>query len=107
MSKRNGRKNDEMVLIIINILIAVVSFFTFILGNITIAFGEKFNSGLYVLFGYIIIFVPIIVSIIFNIVMAFVKTGRTIKNNFLNFLTIIIINVIPYFVAYLICWREG
>lgn len=95
----------KKVIIIINILISIISFFTFIIGNITIAFGNKCNSKFHVLLGYTIIAVPIIVTLIFNIVMCIKKDRRIINNNFFSLIIIIVINVIPYLAAYLICWR--
>ncbi len=93
-------------LIIVNVLISVISFFTFIIGNITVAFGNKYNSGFHILLGYTIIVVPIIASLVFNIVMVLNhKDAKIVNNNVVNFISILVINVIPYIAAYLICWQ--
>lgn len=96
----------KKLLIIFNVLIAVISFFTFIVGNVIITFGNKVNGDFFVLGGYAIIIVPILISFIVNMIMLIKIKQKVVNNIFLNLLIIIVINIVPYLTAYLIFWNE-
>lgn len=93
----------------INIVIAIISLITNLMGNILLSIGKgeitiaikESHMPLYQILGYCILISPVITSVVFNLIMVLKHNFKSIQNTIQYLVLITIINISPYILLYI------